>query len=60
VLTDSHNILNRWKNYVSQLVKVHPVSDVKQIGIHTAETLVRVSLPFEVEIAVEKLKRYKK
>jgi hypothetical protein len=39
-LADSHNILNRWKNYFSQLLSVHRVSDVRQIEIHTAEPLV--------------------
>jgi hypothetical protein len=54
---DSHNILNRWKNYFSQLLNVHNVSDVKQI--HTVEPLVpRPSRP-EVEIAIAKLKKYK-
>jgi hypothetical protein len=32
-LADSHNILNRWKNYFSQLFHVHWVSDVRQIEI---------------------------
>jgi hypothetical protein len=36
LLADSHNILNRWKNYFSQLLNVHNVSDVRQIEIHTA------------------------
>jgi hypothetical protein len=40
LLADSHNILNRRKNYFSQLLNVHRVSDVKQIEIHTAEPLV--------------------
>jgi hypothetical protein len=31
LLTESHSILNRWKNYFSQLVNVHNVSDVRQI-----------------------------
>jgi hypothetical protein len=31
LLADSHNILNMWKNYFSQLLKVHRVSDVRQI-----------------------------
>jgi hypothetical protein len=39
LLTDSHNILNRWKKYVSQLLDVHRVSDVRQTEIHTAEPL---------------------
>jgi hypothetical protein len=34
---DSHNILNRWKNYFSQLLNVHRVSDVSQIEIHTVD-----------------------
>jgi hypothetical protein len=40
LLAGSRNILNRWKNYVSQLLNVHPVSDVRQIEIRTAEPLV--------------------
>jgi hypothetical protein len=35
------------------------VSDVKLIGTYTAELLVPDPSPFEVEIAVAKLKRYK-
>jgi hypothetical protein len=30
LLADSHSSLNRWKNYFSQLLNVHNVSDVKQ------------------------------
>jgi hypothetical protein len=30
LLADPHNILNRWKNYFSQLLNVHRVSDVRQ------------------------------
>jgi hypothetical protein len=41
---DSHNILNRWKNYYSQFLNVYMVSDVSQIEIHTAEGIV----PFAV------------
>jgi hypothetical protein len=52
------NILNRWKNYFSQLLNVHRVSDIRQIEIHTAEPLVPDPSPFEVEIAIENLKRY--
>jgi hypothetical protein len=40
LLADPHNILNRWKNYFSQLLNVHRVSDVRQIEIHTAKPLV--------------------
>jgi hypothetical protein len=50
LLADSHNILNRWKKYFSQLLNVHRVSDVRQIEIHTAEPLVPDPTSFEVEI----------
>jgi hypothetical protein len=52
------SILNRWKNYFSQLLNVHRVSDVKQIEMHTAELLVPDPSPFEVEIAIAIFKRY--
>jgi hypothetical protein len=56
--TDSHNILNRWKNY-SQLLNVHNVSDVRQIEVHMVESLVPGPSHLEVEIAIAKLKKYK-
>ncbi|PNF19615.1 hypothetical protein B7P43_G03232 [Cryptotermes secundus] len=59
LLADSHNILNRWKNYFSQLLNVHRVSDVRQIEIDTAEPLIPDPSPFEFESAIAKLKRYK-
>jgi hypothetical protein len=40
LLADSRKILNRWRNYISQLLNVHNVSDVRQIEVHTAEPLV--------------------
>jgi hypothetical protein len=58
LLADSHNILNRWKNYFSQLLKVHNISDVRQIEVHTAEPLVPGPSRLEVEIAIAKLKNY--
>jgi hypothetical protein len=58
LLVDSHNILNRWKNY-SQLLNVHRVNDLRQIEMHRADRLVHDPSPFEVEIAIVKLKRYK-
>jgi hypothetical protein len=57
LLVDSYNILNRWKNYFSQLLNVHNVSDVRQIEIHTAEPLVPGCSRLEVEIAIAKLKK---
>jgi hypothetical protein len=40
LLADSDNVLNRWKKICSQLLGVHRISDVRQIGIHTAEPLI--------------------
>jgi hypothetical protein len=31
LFVDSHNILTRWKNYFSQLLKVHRASNIRQI-----------------------------
>jgi hypothetical protein len=59
LLADSHNILNRWKNYFSQLLIVHNVNDVRQIEVHTAEPLVPGPSQLEVEIIIAKLKKYK-
>jgi hypothetical protein len=57
LLADSDNIMNRWKNYsyFSQLLNVHNVSDVRQIGARTAEPLVSGPSSLEVEIAVAEL-----
>jgi hypothetical protein len=54
LLADSHNILNRWKNYFSHLLSVHNVSDVRQIEVHTAEPLVPGPSSLEVETAIPK------
>jgi hypothetical protein len=40
LVTDSQSILVLWKNYFSQLLKIHGVNDVRQTEIHTAEPLV--------------------
>jgi hypothetical protein len=58
LLADSHNILNRWKNYFSQLLNVHNVSDVRKLEVHTAEPLVPWLIHLKVEIAIAKLKKY--
>jgi hypothetical protein len=42
-----------------QLLNVHGVKDVRQTEIHTAESLVPEPSSSEVEIAIEKLERYK-
>jgi hypothetical protein len=59
MLPNSHNILNRWKNYFTQLLKVHNVVDVRQTEVHTVEPLVPGLRCLEVEIAVAKSKKYK-
>jgi hypothetical protein len=56
LFADSHNILNRWKNYYYYYLNVHKVSDVWQIRMHTAEPLVPDPSPSEAEIAIAKLK----
>jgi len=59
LVTDSHNIWARWRNHFSQLLNVHAVKDVRLTEIHAAEPLVPGPSAFEVEVAVEKLKRRK-
>ena len=59
LLSDSNSILNRWKNYFSQLLNVHKGNDVGEIQIQTAEPLIAKPTLLEVEIAIEKLKKYK-
>jgi hypothetical protein len=52
------DIMNRWKNFFSQLLNVHRVGDVGQMDIHTAEPFVSEPSTFLVESATRKLKRY--
>jgi hypothetical protein len=59
LLADSHNVSNRWKNYFSQLLNVHNVSDARRIEVHMAEPLVLGPSRLEVEIVIAKLKKYK-
>jgi hypothetical protein len=59
MLADSHNFLNRWRNNFSHLLNVRGITDVPQIEICTAEPLVPEPSPFVIEMAIEKLKRYK-
>jgi hypothetical protein len=59
MLADSHIILNRWKNYFSQLLNVHNASDVRQMEVHTVDSLVPGPSRLEVETAIAKLKEYK-
>jgi hypothetical protein len=51
-----HNVLNRWKNYFSQLTNVHSVGAVKLIKISTTELLLPDPCPFEIENYIAELK----
>jgi hypothetical protein len=59
LFTDSHNIFAGWRKHFSQLLNIHGFSYVRQSEIHTAEPLVLETNAFEVEMAIEKLKRHK-
>jgi hypothetical protein len=54
LFTDSHSILARWRNHVSQLFNVHEVNDKTEI--HTAEPLVPDPSVFELEMTIKNLK----
>ena len=58
MVADSYSIWARWKNRFSQLFSVHGVSDVRQIEMHTAEPLVPEPSAFEVDMAIDNIKRY--
>jgi hypothetical protein len=58
LVEDSNNNLDRWKNYFSQFLNGHNVSDGRQIEIYTAETLVTGPRCLEFEIATAKSKEY--
>ena len=60
LFTYSDNILTRWRNHFSQLLNAHGANDVKQTEIHAAEPVVPELSAFEVEMAIEMLKRLKK
>ena len=53
LVADSHSILAWWRNYFSQILKVHGINDVRQTEIHTAEPLVPELSASEVELAIE-------
>ena len=59
LLADSNSILNRWKDYFSQLLNVHKDNDVGEIEIQTAGPLIPDPTLLEVVIEIEKLKKYK-
>jgi hypothetical protein len=44
---------------ISEFLNVHNISDVRQVEVHMAESLVPGHSHFEVEITIAKLKKYK-
>jgi hypothetical protein len=51
LLADPHKILNRWKNYFWQLLKVYGTGGVRQTEMHTAKAFVPEPSASEVEVA---------
>jgi hypothetical protein len=59
LVADCHSILTGWRNAFSLLLNVLEDNDIRQVEIHTAEPLVLQPSAFEIEMAIEKLKRHK-
>jgi hypothetical protein len=59
LVTDCNSILARWGEYLSQPLNLRGVTHVRQIEINRAESLVPEPSAFDVELAIEKLKRHK-
>jgi hypothetical protein len=59
LLRDCHSALAWCRNNFPQLLNVHGVSAVRQTELHTAEPRVRKPSAFELEMALEKLKRHR-
>ena len=57
LITDSHSIMTRLRNYFSQLLNVHGVNYVRQTEIHTAQPIVPELSASDFELAIEKLKK---
>jgi hypothetical protein len=57
LVEDSRSIVARWRNYFSQLFNVHGVKDVGQVEIPTADPLVPEPSAFEVQLAIDNLKK---
>jgi hypothetical protein len=55
-LGDFHKISNKWKNYFSQLPKVHRASGVRQTETNTAEPFLPQYRASDFEVVVGKLK----
>ena len=59
LVADSHSNMANCRNYFSQILNVHGVSDVRQAEIHIAEPPVPEPSVVEFELAIVKLKSHK-
>ena len=59
LVTDSHSMLVGWRKFFSRLLNTRGFIHVRQTETPTAEPLVSEPSAFEVEMTIEKLKRYK-
>ena len=59
LVANSHSILARWRNHLSQLLNIHGVNDGGQTEIQAAEPLVPEPSAFDFELAIEKLGSHK-
>ena len=59
LVADPHSIMARWRNYFSQLLKVHDDKEVRQAEIHTVEPLVPEPSDFRVCVGYWKAKNHK-
>ena len=59
LVADYHSIMARWRNYFSQILNVHGVSDVRQAERHTVEPLVPEPSALAFDLVIGKLKRHK-
>jgi hypothetical protein len=50
---NSHNILNMWEKYFSQLLNMHKISDVRQIEIHVAEQLATIAKCIKLQVVIK-------
>ena len=57
LVADSHSILARWRNHFSQLLNILGVNNIRHTAIPTAQPLMPEPNAFEVEMAIEKLKK---
>jgi hypothetical protein len=59
LLVDPHKIVNRWMNYICQLLNVQREGGIRLTEIQIAEPFVPEPNIYEVVVAFGKLKRYK-